>query len=611
MENGQAGTIYTSEIEDLEPQKLMHKSIDFSKDRDWDGQRMAPIGASTKMSVHPYVGVFLHKVLSVFNRDQSTMASMFLIPVIICSLAVIPAFFIGRKLAGDVGGFFAGAMLALNANFLGRTAAGFSDTDSYNVLFPLLVTWFFIESITQKSIKKRIVFASLSGVCVGLFALAWQGWWFIFNFMLAGIGFYIVYLLIKYFYLKKDISNILKEKELQNYALSTFIFIIISAISTTIFYDFTKFLEFLKGPFGFMAIKEVAVTSLWPTIRTTVAELNPASFSTVVNSTGGNIFFLIAILGIILNFVMKRKNREANIKIGILLTLWFVGTIYASTKGVRFILLLIPAFSLAFGTSMGIIYSKASQWISKSLKIDANISKATIAILLLLLLIQPLRGAALTAKHEIPSMNDAWYNTLTKIKTNTSEDSIINSWWDFGHWFITLGDRRVTFDGAGQDQYMAHWVGKSLLADDEKKTAAILRMVDCGNNNAFWALDEALNDTVLEIDILNEIIMLERGAAKIKLLEYVSEEKAEEVLRYSHCTPPDNYYITSDDMVGKSGVWAHFGSWNFNRASMYQSVKKLNAEKGTELLKNKFNLDEDALPIGAAVLARAVMDYLS
>ena len=298
-------------------------------------------------------------------------------------------------------------------------------------------------------------------------------------------------------------------------------------------------------------------------------------------------------LGIILNFVMKRKNREANIKIGILLTLWFVGTIYASTKGVRFILLLIPAFSLAFGTSMGIIYSKASQWISKSLKIDANISKATIAILLLLLLIQPLRGAALTAKHEIPSMNDAWYNTLTKIKTNTSEDSIINSWWDFGHWFITLGDRRVTFDGAGQDQYMAHWVGKSLLADDEKKTAAILRMVDCGNNNAFWALDEALNDTVLEIDILNEIIMLERGAAKMKLLEYVSEEKAEEVLRYSHCTPPDNYYITSDDMVGKSGVWAHFGRWNFNRASMYQSVKKLNAEKGTELLKNKFNLDEE------------------
>ena len=46
-------------------------------------------------------------------------------------------------------------------------------------------------------------------------------------------------------------------------------------------------------------------------------------------------------------------------------------------------------------------------------------------------------------------------------------------------------------------------------------------------------------------------------------------------------------------MVGKAGVWAHFGSWDFNRASMYQSVNALNSVEGIELLKNKFNLSEE------------------
>jgi len=48
-------------------------------------------------------------------------------------------------------------------------------------------------------------------------------------------------------------------------------------------------------------------------------------------------------------------------------------------------------------------------------------------------------------------MNDGWYESLTKIKQNASEDAIINSWWDFGHWFKAVGDRAVTFDGTPQE----------------------------------------------------------------------------------------------------------------------------------------------------------------
>ena len=68
----------------------------------------------------------------------------FFLPVIIIGLSMIPAFFIGRKIAGNVGGLFAGIFLAINNPLLNRTPAGFSDSDPWNILLPLLVCWIFL-----------------------------------------------------------------------------------------------------------------------------------------------------------------------------------------------------------------------------------------------------------------------------------------------------------------------------------------------------------------------------------------------------------------------------------------------------------------------------------
>lgn len=593
LEYGQTGTIYTNEIEDTSAQELVYPNINFDKKINWDGQRMAPIGASTKQNFHDSFGIFLHKFLSFFNKDQTVMATMFLIPIIICSLAVIPAFFIGKRVAGNIGGFVSGTILAINSNLLGRTAGGFSDTDSYNILFPLLISWLFIESLIQKDTKKRIMFASLSGLATGLFSFAWIGWWYMFDFILASIGIYVVYLVIKYLREGKKISKILKDKQFLPYIRSAASYVIASGVFVTIFSSFKSFLISVTNPLNFLAFKSVATKSLWPTIQTTVAELNAASFNTIISSVGGTLFFWIAIIGIALMFILRRRQKEISVQMSILLSLWFLGTIYASKSGVRFVLLLIPAFAVAFGTSIGLIFKKAGVWAQKSLELDKKIAQVIMIILLAVLFIQPLQAAHSVARREVPSMNDAWYQTLDKIDQEASEDAIINSWWDFGHWFITIADRRTTFDGAGQDRYMAYWIGRSLLSDNEEKTAGILRMADCGNNNAFIALNNEMNDTPKSIDILNNIILKDKEEAKEELLKYVSQEKADQVLKYSHCDPPENYYITSEDMVGKSGVWAHFGSWDFKKASMYKDVKKLKEAEGVQILTEEYGLDQD------------------
>ncbi len=602
IENGQAGTTYVGgEYGVSEDIKLYLEGrgsdINFDKKQDWDGQRMAPIGSPSSMSFHSYFSGYLYKFVSFFNNDVSLMGVMFLIPVIISALAVLPAFFIGKRIGGNVGGFFAGMMVAVNSAFLGRTAGGFSDTDAYNVLFPLLAVWLFLEAFEAENWKKKIGLTCLSGLSIGLFAFAWSGWWYIFNAILGAIGVYLIYsIFINRKKIKENWLELFKQPKVKNTLIILLIFVVFSGIFIALFKDFNIFYDgFFNKPTKIITgLKTVGITSIWPNIRTTVAELNTASIKTIANQIGGKFLFAFSLLGLALTLTKKDKSGERYFKQFFLLAVWFIGTIYASTQGVRFVLLLVPAFSIAFGAGAGIIYQFASKWINKEMKIPKNVVNIVLILVLLLLLAGPISSANKTAKNEIPSMNDAWYDTLTEIKEKSSEDAIINSWWDFGHWFITLADRRVTFDGGGQDRHMAHWVGKSLLENDEEKAVGILRMVDCGNNNAFWVLDNILNDTVKSIDILNEIIVMEKENAKDYLREYITEEEVEEVIQYTHCEAPENYYITSEDMVGKSGVWAHFGSWDFKRAYIYNKLRKVkNREEAVEIIQNKFNYSEE------------------
>jgi len=119
-------------------------------------------------------------------------------------------------------------------------------------------------------------------------------------------------------------------------------------------------------------------------------------------------------------------------------------------------------------------------------------------------------------------------------------------------------------------------------------------MLNCGKHRGFLTIFEENNDTAAAIDILYEIQPLERDEARDVLLRNFSEETADKILGYTHCEPTENFVITSQDMVQKSGVWGHFGSWDFHRATMYQRVaRERNYSEGIRILMEEFNLSED------------------
>lgn len=555
----------------------------------WDDHFLAPIGRPAPTDdVHIYFEYYLFKFMQIFDRDMYPMRAAFFAPIIISALSVIPAFFIARRLGGNIGGFFAAVMVAIHPAFITRTVGGFADTDAYNVLIPLLIAWLFLEAFEARKTKWTIILSAASGVMMGIYSKTWGGWWYIMDFLLGLGGLYFVYLI----FLNRNKLKIKQtQKRLVNIVVLMAVFVIFSAIFTIVLSNSVNFAKAFTGPASFIRMKEIgSFVEIWPNVYTTVAEQNELALAGVISQIGGSGLFALAVMGILLMLLKKDRYGNIDIKYAALFGIWTGTTIFASTRGVRFMLLLVPAFSIGLGTFIGVVTKYGSKLVSKELKLNRQIAAGAIIIVMALLFITPFNQARNTAFRQVPSMNDAWVRSLTLIKTNSTEDAIINSWWDFGHWFKYWADRPVTFDGTSQVGDIAHFIGRTLLTDNEDEAIAILRMLDCGGTQGLKELDEETDDPFESVMLIKKIILMERNDAKRELMKYVDEEKAEEILELTHCDPPEDYFITSEDMVGKSGVWAHFGSWNFTKSDMVWRVKFKKAAEGIQILEDRFGL---------------------
>lgn len=556
--------------------------------------RNGRIGERSTVQIPSMVILWVHNVLKIFNPDQDVFSSAFLLPVILIGLAVIPAFFLGRKLGGNIGGFFAAIIFVLSPTILGRTTAGFSDTDAYTFIFPFLIMWLFLEAIEAKTTTNRTIFSVLTGLSMTGFIYMWVGWWFTFDIIIGMAFVTIAYEAIK-LYLKhnKNISKI-KIKEfvpaisfLIIFLVSTIAFSLIIAGPTqrdagSVFQSIiTAPLEPINFIIGFKGAAEgISVGQglnypLWPNVLTTVAELNEGSVDGVIGGGGGKWLFYAAILGTIL-LLFKKKDGNNYPLYGILLVAWMASTFYAGLVGVRFIALFAPVVAFGIAGLLGSLTGERMTKTAHKMKISPSIVKIIIVCAGILFLVIPqMTTANAVAKSEVPSFDDTWYAALNTIK-DSSEKAIISSWWDFGHWFEAMSERSVTFDGGDQGKRI-HWIGKTLLTDDEDEALDILKMLNCGQEESYNLLIKNTQDKLKTTEIMKEIIRLNRADAKDVLENNgLTSDEANAVLDLSHCEDLiDMYYITSEDMVGKSSVWGHFGSWDFSKAYMYYKLSDI------------------------------------
>jgi dolichyl-diphosphooligosaccharide--protein glycosyltransferase len=576
----------------------------------WDLHSYYPLG---RPAIYPplivYITAFTYKLVNSFTNIPLNEVAIWLAPFI-ASLAVIPAYLFVRRLTNDYGGIAAGILVGTIPAYFTHTFAGFFDTDMFNMLFPILIVGFFITSILTKDIKTRSIYVSLSAVLLLIYSMAWEGWWYLFYLV---VGTSVIYLLISNYMFDtktiksfKDYSNKFKWSMNQPAFFSLIVFVVLSIILLSIYFGPSGFVNTLTRAVGDSQLHTAVQSTSYPNIYISVDELKIPSVLEILGKIGGILPFAFGILSIpwliwklkpegtkkeTKKNSYKTKNnpgRRAKEKIeavkgkiestevdlqvietkknyllyAILFTIWLLTMGFALTQGSRFI----EQFSIPIALGAGTFVGLMAPYFRKHIK---NARYCTLAVLLLIALVAyaPVSSSYLFSSSIYPNVDDSMYNSLTWIKDNTPQNTVITSWWDFGHVFTAVADRSVTFDGGSQNTPRAYWVGKALITDNENLSAGILRMLTSSGDQGYLTLESYIRSTGKSVEILDKILPVNKQAAQAILTKdyNLTPDQAQNVLQYTHPANPTPHVLLLNNMylLSKSYWWSYFGSWNF------------------------------------------------
>ena len=611
---------------------------------EWDLHSSFPSGQSAEYTpLIVYFTAFTYKFVNLFTHVPLNAVAIWIAPFI-ASLAVIPAYLLVRRITNDYGGITAGLLVGLAPAYFAHTFAGFFDTDQFNMIVPLLVVMFFIYSMLANTMKSRTIYAALAGFAMLLFTVAWSGWYYIYYLVIATA---VIYLLISRFllnnkdnkptdYFKGKLGWFNDKPDL----LTLIVFLIVSLLLMSISIGVGGISTGILSPIGASQIQSAVQSTAYPNVYVSVSELQIPSLSEVINGVGGYIPFFFGIFGLIALFWQlktreikeekpektrkpRRRGRSSRRRVEekevetetkvikpepiphktnyvfycVLFTLWILVTTYAMTKGVRFIEDFALPLTLTAGIFVGLLFGFVKGRVP-----NVSYQKVIMAVIVIAVVFSPLASAYGISSTVVPGTDDSMVTSLQWIGNNTSNNTVITSWWDFGHLFTYEANRPVTFDGSSQNSPRAYWVGKALLTSNETLSVGILRMLASSGDLAPLTLDNYTKNTGLSAEILTNTLGVNKTQAMtIMTNQYnLTQAQAQTIVQYTHPdNPTPDVLITSSDMVQKAGWWSYFGSWNFttNNGSNFQYLA---SEMNSTTVNNK-----TLLIGGNAVVAQA------
>lgn len=619
---------------------------------DWDSLSTSPNGREANYQPAIVVlAALVYNIANMFGNVSLTQVAFWLGPIV-GSLAVLPAFYIVKRGTGSTwGAIVAGVIAGAAPAYFSHTYGGFFDTDMFNVLLPLMIVAFLTESVYARKPVFKTLYAVIAALFLALFSLAWSGYTYM---VILTFGTLILYLPVSYIMDKLDGKNLSnKTKWLKNnpVTIPLVVFIIVSAVLLSITVGGSMFESFSSVVGMSTSLQSATAGSAYPNVYVSVGEMQVPAVIDIANQSGGLFALLYAIFGLIIMVYALRKKPKTeeseekpekpktsnkkvrnrryspktkkaeemvehehvfkpgkfewtvdekynNLFLFVLLLLWILGISIMLTQGTRFIEQFEVPVALLSGIFVGIFIKYVD------LKTEQYSYVAVIAaILVLLAVVSPMAADYNTASQAVGSTNDDMYNTLTWIKANTPQDTVLASWWDFGHLFTAVADRQVVFDGGSQNNMRAYWIGNALQTHNENLSAGILRMLANSGEDASNTLDLYTNDTGKSVEILNAILPMDRTQANSALTGTygLTQQQANSVLDKTHpaTTKPINLVLSSD-MLSKAAWWSYFGTWDFkNQNATHYSYYP--AQSATENINGRpFTLGTENGVVGVA-----------
>ena len=268
---------------------------------------------------------------------------------------------------------------------------------------------------------------------------------------------------------------------------------------------------------------------------------------------------------------LVRREADPPPPAAYLVAVWFLAALFEALAAQRLVLLLVAPFGILFGVAIGRIYTVLAETLGPHAGRHAWVVHALLLVVPGVVLLPCTRAGVAAARASIPQMNDAWWDTLVRLRDTTPPDAIVSAWWDYGHWIKYVAERPVYVDGSTIATHVTHWFARALLAPTDDETAGLLRMLACGSDatpapegelGAWGRLVRYGVDPPTAHEIVIALAARDRNAARAYLLRRgFTSEAADDVLRATHCTPPPIYLVLTSSMAAGRG-WPSIGSWD-------------------------------------------------
>lgn len=162
----------------------------------------------------------------------------------------------------------------------------------------------------------------------------------------------------------------------------------------------------------------------------------------------------------------------------------------------------------------------------------------TVIIILLFYLIP---SYAISANQGTVLTNN-WWESLNWMKNNTPECSIVATYWDPGHFIVSIAKRPVVFDGAGQNAIYTR-------PTNDTSSGVVIENYDKGISQV--KLYQGGNVTTGRIKDISITLFTDNETLAYNILKDYNKKGCSEM-----------YYIASSDLVYKSQWWTYFATWD-------------------------------------------------
>jgi len=437
-------------------------------------------------------------------------------PVVIGSLTAIVMFALVRVISNTTAGLFASLFFAFSPAIIQRGNLGWFKSEPLGLFLGLLATYLFLSALRHRDMRFAIAKAVAGGLILGFSMTAWGGMQY-FN-LLLGLFFMAIPFFMKdtkpslYVVPIFTVLTILTASAFPRPGVTFGISLAgLSLIAPTIFlvvahfirsFSATKKLRNTFAWLGAFVIGGAALVAVAPHLSPSfryIAALNPFVKSQIplVESVAEHftptivdyfvdfsVLILLAGYGVMLCF---RKRNDMAI---FALILGITG-LYVSSSFTRLLvyssIAIITLASIALYEVTTSMFARAEAPVvqpKKKFKTphysskDFRIAYTALVIAMLALPVFYPPGANWIAGADYPasiangatgyrvSTND-WTEMMDWIKKNTPPNAVIASWWDYGYWITTLGNRTSLADNATVNSTRIEQIAKAFISDEQ------------------------------------------------------------------------------------------------------------------------------------------------